>query len=36
MGSQDSGIYVGSAASVAASAVRGYITDPRELGADAQ
>lgn len=31
MGSQDSGIYVGSAASVAASAVRGYITDPRDL-----
>lgn len=30
MGSPDSGIYVGSAASVAASAVRGYITDPRD------
>jgi len=33
MGSPDSGIYVGSAASVAASAVRGYITDPREHAA---
>ncbi|HSZ41999.1 MAG TPA: aconitase/3-isopropylmalate dehydratase large subunit family protein [Trebonia sp.] len=36
MGSQDSGIYVGSAASVAASAVRGYITDPRELANDGE
>jgi 3-isopropylmalate dehydratase large subunit len=31
MGSPDSNIYVGSAASIAASAVRGYITDPAEL-----
>lgn len=35
MGSPDSGIYVGSAASVAASAVRGYITDPREFAESA-
>jgi 3-isopropylmalate/(R)-2-methylmalate dehydratase large subunit len=33
MGSPDSDIYVGSAASVAASAVRGYIADPREFAA---
>lgn len=31
MGSPDSDIYVGSAASVAASAVRGHITDPRKV-----
>lgn len=32
MGSPSSGIYVGSAASVAASAVAGYIRDPRDVG----
>lgn len=36
MGSPDSSIYVGSAASVAAAAVRGYITDPREAAGAVQ
>lgn len=36
MGSPDSSIYVGSAASVAASAVRGYITDPHDAAVGQQ